>query len=146
MCNHCPYVVHLREVLVKVANDAVRRGLAVWAINSNSVATHPQDGPEAMKRLSADEGFTFPFLFDDTQSVARAFDAQCTPEFYLFNGEAKLVYRGQFDDSRPSNSIPVTGRDLSAAIDALLSKRPVSPDQRPSIGCSIKWHPATDLG
>lgn len=140
ICNHCPYVVHLRAKLVELANDAVGRGLVVIAINSNSQESHPQDGPAHMKTLAIGDGFRFPFLYDRTQDVARAFDAACTPEFFLFDGARKLVYHGQFDDSRPGNGKPVTGDDLRAAIDAVLADQPVPTEQRASIGCSIKWH------
>jgi thiol-disulfide isomerase/thioredoxin len=139
LCNHCPYVVHVVKELGRVANDAVGRGFAVAAVNSNDVATYPQDGPEAMARLAKAESWRFPFLFDESQDVARAFDAQCTPDLYLFDAGGKLAYRGQLDDSRPSNGKPVTGRDLRAAIDAVAEGRPPSREQVPSIGCSIKW-------
>ncbi len=141
LCNHCPFVVHIRARLVEVANAAVGRGLSVYAINSNSVQTHPQDGPEAMRALATEEGWRFPFLFDETQDVARAFQAACTPDLYLFDRRLALAYRGQFDDSRPSKPDPVTGRDLQAAIDAVLADRPPPEPQRPSLGCNIKWHP-----
>jgi hypothetical protein len=139
VCNHCPFVVHIRHALVAAAHDALDRGLAVVAINSNSTQSHPQDGPEHMRALAADEGWRFPFLFDETQEVARAFDAACTPDLYLFDGARTLAYRGQFDDSRPGNDVPVTGRDLRAAIEAVARGDAPSPDQRPSIGCNIKW-------
>lgn len=139
LCNHCPYVVHVRKELVRVANDAASRGFAVAAINSNDVATYPQDGPEAMAKLARDERWSFPFLFDATQQVARAFRAECTPDLYLFDAGARLAYHGQFDDSRPSNGKPVTGRDLSAALDAVAAGRAPSADQKPCVGCSIKW-------
>ncbi len=139
LCNHCPYVVHLRKELGLAANEAHDRGIAVFAVNSNDVETYPQDGPDAMRRLAADDGWRFPFLFDETQDVARAFAAECTPDLYLFDASHHLVYRGQFDDSRPSNGKPVTGRDLRAALDAVASGGTPSVDQKPSIGCSIKW-------
>jgi hypothetical protein len=132
-------VVHVQGVLGRVANDAVDKGFAVAAINSNDVATYPQDGPDAMARLAKAESWRFPFLFDESQGVARSFAAECTPDLYLFDGAGKLAYRGQFDDSRPSNRKPVTGRDLSAAIDAVHAGRAPSPDQIPSVGCNIKW-------
>jgi thiol-disulfide isomerase/thioredoxin len=139
ICNHCPYVVHVQAMLGRVANDAVDKGFAVVAINSNDLRTYPQDGPDAMARLAKAESWKFPFLFDESQDVARSFDAQCTPDLYLFDAAGKLAYRGQFDDSRPSNRKPVTGRDLSAAIEAVHAGRAPSADQIPSIGCNIKW-------
>jgi thiol-disulfide isomerase/thioredoxin len=139
ICNHCPYVVHVRGVLGRVSNDAVDKGFAVAAINSNDLSTYPQDGPDAMARMAKAESWRFPFLFDDTQGVARSFAAQCTPDLYLFDGAGKLAYRGQFDDSRPSSGKPVTGRDLSSAIDAVYAGLAPSPDQIPSVGCNIKW-------
>lgn len=139
LCNHCPYVVHVRKPVGRLANAALDRGFAVVAINSNDLEAYPEDGPEAMATLAREERWRFPFLFDATQAVARAFDAQCTPEFYLFDRDGKLVYRGQLDDSRPSNGKPVTGRDLSAAIEAVAAGRAPATDQVPSVGCSIKW-------
>ena len=139
VCNHCPYVVHIRKELVRVAHEAIDRGMAVVAINSNDLGSHPQDGPPAMGRLAREEGWRFPFLFDATQAVARAFLAECTPDLYLFDASLRLAYRGQFDDSRPSNGKPVTGRDLRAAIDDVLAGKSPSLDQRPSVGCNIKW-------
>jgi hypothetical protein len=139
ICNHCPYVVHIRQELVRVSHEALDRGFAVVAINSNDVKGYPQDGPQAMSRLAREEGWRFPFLFDETQDVARSFHAACTPDIYLFDAEKKLVYRGQFDDSRPSNGKPVTGKDLRGALDALAAGRLPSEDQTPSIGCNIKW-------
>ncbi len=139
VCNHCPYVVHLRKELVRVAHEAIDRGFAVIAINSNDAVAYPEDGPEAMARLAKDETWRFPFLFDASQDVARAFRAECTPDLFLFDADRKLVYRGQFDDSRPSNGKPVTGRDLRAALDAVLSGKKPLADQKPSVGCNIKW-------
>jgi hypothetical protein len=139
LCNHCPYVVHLRKELVRVAQDAQARGIAVVAINSNDLDSYPQDGPGPMGRLARDEKWGFPFLFDATQDVARAFRAECTPDLYLFDAEGRLAYRGQFDDSRPSNGKPVNGSDLRAAIDAVLAGKKPSSAQKPSIGCNIKW-------
>jgi hypothetical protein len=139
ICNHCPFVVHVRKGLVNVAHEAIDKGFAVVAINSNDVETYPQDGPDAMAKLARDEGWRFPFLFDATQEIARVMKAQCTPDLYLFGADGKLAYRGQLDDSRPSNGKPVTGRDLRAAIDAVASGRAPSSDQTPSVGCGIKW-------
>jgi hypothetical protein len=139
ICNHCPYVVHIRGELVKVAHEAIDRGLAVVAINSNDETTYPQDAPPAMARLAKEEGWRFPFLFDETQNVARAFGAACTPDLYVFDANAKLAYHGQFDDTRPSSGKPASGRDLRAAIDAIAKGEPPASDQKASIGCSIKW-------
>ncbi len=139
ICNHCPFVIHVRDELGRVAADYMPKGLAVVAINSNSIESHPQDGPENMKRLAIQEGWEFPFLFDETQEVAKAYKAACTPDLFLFDGDCKLLYRGQLDDSRPSNAIPVTGHDLRAAIEDVLAGAPVSIDQKPSVGCNIKW-------
>ena len=139
LCNHCPYVVHVRKALAQAANSAVERGFAVVAINSNDVVSYPQDGPEAMAGMARDDAWRFPFLFDESQAVARAFRAECTPDLYLFDAARLLVYHGQFDDSRPASGKPVTGRDLAAAIDAVSSGRSPSADQKPCVGCSIKW-------
>jgi hypothetical protein len=139
MCNHCPFVIHIRSELVRAAHEALDKGLAVVAINSNDEVTYPQDGPAAMAKLAQSEKWRFPFLFDATQEVARSLDAQCTPEFYLFDQAGKLAYRGQFDDSRPSNGKPVSGADLRRAIDAVVAGRTPSSDQKPSVGCNIKW-------
>jgi Redoxin len=139
ICNHCPYVVHLRKELVQVAHEALDRGFAVVAINSNDAEHYPQDGPGPMARLAKDENWRFPFLFDASQDVARSFGAECTPDLYLFDAGGKLAYRGQFDDSRPSSKKPVTGSDLRAAIEAVASGAPPAADQKPSIGCNIKW-------
>ena len=139
ICNHCPFVIHIRKELLRVANEALSAGVSVVAINSNSIESHPQDGPRHMKELALSEGWRFPFLFDETQQVAKAFTAACTPDIFLFDGNQELAYRGQFDDSRPSNGKPVTGADLRAAIAAVVAKKPVPQDQKPSIGCNIKW-------
>jgi len=146
VCNHCPFVVHIRKPLVALANDAVERGLSVFAINSNSAATHPQDGPANMKRWAADDEFRFPFLFDETQDVARAFRAACTPDFFLFDAARTLAYRGRFDGSTPGNRVATTGDELRAAIDAVLDGRAPDAKQLPSVGCSIKWHPISPQG
>ncbi|MBX3444005.1 MAG: thioredoxin family protein [Planctomyces sp.] len=139
MCNHCPFVIHVREELAKFAKEYQAKGLAIVGISSNDVETYPQDSPEAMQREHASAGYTFPYLFDETQSVAKSYQAACTPDFFLFDRERKLVYRGQFDDSRPQSNIPVTGGDLRAACDAVLAGGPVTDGQKPSIGCNIKW-------
>lgn len=144
LCNHCPYVIHIRQTLVPLVHELMARGIRAVAINSNSEQSHPQDGPANMKALALEEAFRFPFLFDETQAVAKAFKAACTPDFFLFGADGKLVYRGQFDDSRPSKPTPVTGNDLRMAAEALLAGRaPVEP-QRASIGCNIKWKPGNE--
>ncbi len=139
ICNHCPFVVHLREALAQFAREYQEKGLAVVAISSNDIESYPQDGPEAMKQEAEAQGYTFPYLLDETQEVAKAYHAACTPDFFLFDADRKLVYRGQFDDSRPESGIPVTGADLRAACDAVLARQPVPSEQKPSIGCNIKW-------
>ena len=141
ICNHCPYVVHLQDALREYAEEYQDSALAVVAISANSVKTHPQDGPEEMGALAAKLGWDFPYLYDETQAVAKAYKAACTPEFYLFDEDHKLVYRGQFDGSRPGNGVPITGRDLYGATHALLTGAPVDSEQLPGIGCNIKWHP-----
>jgi peroxiredoxin len=144
ICNHCPYVQHVLAELGRLASDCQDRGLAVAAINSNSLVTHPQDGPAAMRQLAHAERWTFPFLFDETQEVAKAYRAACTPDFFLFDSEQCLAYRGQLDNSRPGNDIPVTGADLRAAIDAVLAGEQVVGEQKPSMGCNIKWTPGNE--
>jgi peroxiredoxin len=139
ICPHCPFVKHMRQELARFAEDYQQRGLAVVAIMSNDVTAHPEDGPEGMALEARQVGYTFPYLLDDTQNVARAFQAACTPDLFLFDGSGGLVYRGQFDDSRPGNQIPVTGTDLRAAADALLAGQPMPEPQKASIGCNIKW-------
>ncbi len=144
ICPHCPYVRHVEGELARLARDYRPRGVAMIAINSNDPGQYPQDGPEGMQREAEAAGYTFPYLFDETQEVARAYMAACTPDFFLFDGERKLVYRGQLDDSRPRNEVPVTGRDLRAALDAVLAGHAVPEEQRPSIGCNIKWRPGSE--
>jgi peroxiredoxin len=146
VCNHCPYVVHLRHAIAAVAREYATRGVAVVGISSNDAVRYPQDGPDAMRATRSDWGWDFPYLYDETQQVARAYQAACTPDLFLFDAERRLVYRGQFDDSRPGNAVPITGHDIRAALDALLSGRPVTAVQRPSIGCGIKWKPGTEPG
>ncbi|MFN3564863.1 MAG: thioredoxin family protein [Burkholderiaceae bacterium] len=141
ICNHCPYVKHVRDGFVAFAREYRPKGLAVVAISANDPAAYPDDAPEAMAREAKNAGFTFPYLYDETQAVARAFEAICTPDFFLFDRDRKLVYRGRFDASRPGSNVPVTGADLRAAVDALLAGRPVPAEQHPSVGCSIKWKP-----
>ena len=144
MCNHCPYVKHIRDGLAKLARDYQPRGAAVVGISSNDVANYPADSPAKMAEEAASVGYTFPYLYDETQAVAKAYRAACTPDFYLFDRDRRLVYRGQFDDSRPGNGIPVTGKDIRAALDAVLAGKPVSSNQKPSIGCNIKWQPGNE--
>lgn len=144
VCNHCPYVIHLAPTLGQRAGQWMDQGLAVLAINANDVAAYPQDAPEHMPAFAAQNGWTFPYLLDQTQEVARSFRAACTPDLFLFDGRHTLVYRGQFDASRPGNDQPVTGDDLDRAVQAVLAGRPVTGDQRPSIGCSIKWKPGNE--
>ena len=139
ICNHCPFVKHVNEALVKLANDYIPKGISFIAISSNDVVTHPEDSPEKMKQTAKELGYIFPYLYDESQEVARAYDAACTPDFFIYDKDLKLAYRGQLDDSRPSNGIPVTGKDIRAALDLLLSENPVPADQKPSIGCSITW-------
>jgi peroxiredoxin len=144
ICNHCPFVIHVRDEITRIAKQYGDRGVAVVAINSNSAETHPQDGPDKMKELAEELGWTFPFLFDSSQEVAKAYRAACTPDFFVFDGDRKLVYRGQLDDSRPSTDVPVTGRDLRTALDKLLASEPIPVDQKPSMGCNIKWTPGNE--
>ncbi|HEV2435579.1 MAG TPA: thioredoxin family protein [Verrucomicrobiae bacterium] len=139
ICNHCPYVKHIRAGLAQLARDYLPRGVAIVGINSNDVANYPEDSPARMKEEVKSAGYTFPYLYDESQAVAKAYRAACTPDIYLFDKDHKLVYRGQFDDSRPGNGVPVTGKDLRAALDAVLTGKPLPPDQKASIGCNIKW-------
>ncbi len=139
MCNHCPYVVHLIDSLVSSAELLESTDINTIAISSNSIHSHPQDGPQEMVELSFNKKFSFPYLYDKTQKIAHAYRAACTPDFYLFDEKMKLVYRGQLDNSRPGNGIPVNGRDLREAMDHILNNRPQHKDQKPSIGCNIKW-------
>jgi peroxiredoxin len=141
LSNHCPFVKHLRAEFADFAREYQERGVAVVGINANDVETHPEDSPEMMRLEVEQVGYTFPYLFDEDQSVAKAYSAACTPDFFLFDGERRLVYRGQFDDSRPSTGVPVTGNDLRVAADALLEGRPIVGDHVPSVGCNIKWKP-----
>ena len=143
ICRHCPFVTHVRHGFAAFAREYQERGLAIMAINSNDTSAFPEDGPEGMREEAASAGYTFPYLFDESQEVAKAFRAACTPDLYLFDGDRALVYRGRFDDSRPRTNppMPVTGRDIRAAVDAVLSGGPVPPDQKGSVGCNIKWKP-----
>ena len=144
MCNHCPFVKHIREGLAELTGEYQKKGVAVVGINSNDVENYPDDSPEKMAEEVEEVGYVFPYLFDESQEVAKAFRAACTPEFYLFDADRRLAYRGQFDDSRPESGRPVTGADLRSAVDAVLAGRPVGPDQTPSIGCNIKWKPGNE--
>ncbi|MFH1263627.1 MAG: thioredoxin family protein [Pseudomonadota bacterium] len=139
ICNHCPYVQRIMPEFKKLQDDYLSKGVKIVAINSNDVTSYPQDGPTPMRELALKEGWRFPFLLDETQKVAQAYRAACTPDFFLFDGSTKLVYRGQLDDARPGNSKPVNGKDLRAALDAVLSGKTVTVEQKPSIGCNIKW-------
>ena len=139
ICNHCPFVKHIREELAALANDYQPQGISFIAINSNDVEHYPEDSPENMALEAQNYGYNFPYLFDATQAIAKAYDAQCTPDFYIFDGDLACVYRGQLDDSRPGNDIPVTGEDIRAALDKILAAKPINPQQKPSIGCNIKW-------
>jgi peroxiredoxin len=144
ICNHCPFVKHVADQLAALGRDCLPRGIGVVAISSNDVSSHPADSPEQMVHEAEERGYVFPYLYDETQEVAHAYHAACTPDFFLFDGDRKLAYRGQLDASRPGNEIPVTGADLRAAIDALLSGHPVPTEQRPSLGCNIKWKPGNE--
>ncbi len=144
MCNHCPYVIHLRDALAAFAKEYQPQGLAVVGINSNDASNYPDDSPEKMAAEVATQGYTFPYLYDESQAVAKAYMAACTPDFFLFDENKKLVYRGQFDDSRPRNDIPVTGVDLRSAVDALLNGDEIEEQQKPSMGCNIKWKPGNE--
>ncbi len=144
ICNHCPFVVHVADELAKLGKDYQGKGVAIVAIGPNNIETHPQDGPDKMKEEKAKRGYTFPYLYDETQAVAKAYSAACTPDFFLFDGDQKLVYRGQLDDSRPNSGIPVTGQDLRAALDAVLAGKAAPEDQKPSMGCNIKWKPGNE--
>jgi thiol-disulfide isomerase/thioredoxin len=139
ICNHCPFVKHVQQELARLARDYQPRGAAFVAISSNDVAAYPDDAPDRMQALAKTLGFTFPYLYDESQDVARAYQAACTPDIFIYDGDLQLAYRGQLDDSRPGNGLPVTGRDVRQALDALLASQPVDPNQRPSIGCNIKW-------
>lgn len=139
MCNHCPFVKHLRAELATLGNEYQDKGIGVVGISSNDAANYPDDSPEKMAVEAAEAGYRFPYLYDESQDVAKAYKAACTPDFFLFDGDMTLVYRGQFDDSRPGNDNPVTGADLRAACDRVLAGEPVPVEQKPSIGCNIKW-------
>lgn len=139
ICNHCPFVIHVNEELVNIANDFLEKGVSFIAISSNDVENYPQDAPHLMKKVAADYNYPFPYLYDESQEVAKAYDAACTPDIYVFDKDLKLVYRGQIDNSRPENGVPVTGKDLRNALQNLLDGKMISKVQKPSIGCNIKW-------
>jgi thiol-disulfide isomerase/thioredoxin len=142
ICNHCPFVKHVNTQLVKLANDYIPKGISFIAINSNDVENYPEDSPAKMREVAARFHYPFPYLYDESQEVAKAYDAACTPDFYIFNGSGTCAYRGQLDDSRPSNGKPITGKDIRNALDHLLNGKEVPKDQKPSIGCNIKWKSA----
>lgn len=144
LCRHCPYVKHVEEAVARFANEAHRQGVAVFAVSSNDPGAHPEDSPEGLAEQARRLGFEFPYLFDADQSVAKAFRAACTPDFFLFDRNHRLAYRGQFDDSRPGNGIPPTGKDLQAALQAVREGKPVGGSQKPSLGCNIKWKPGNE--
>lgn len=144
LCNHCPYVKHILEEVVHVANEYQQKGVKFVAISSNDAEAYPEDGPTQMKALAKEKNFPFPYLYDQTQQVARTYQAVCTPEFYMFDRNMRLAYHGQFDDARPRSEAPVTGRDLRQALDTLLSGQQVSGDQKPGVGCGIKWKPQAE--
>ena len=139
ICNHCPFVKHVNPEIVNIAAAYQDKGIGFIAISSNDVENYPMDAPNLMKKTAKDEGYTFPYLYDPTQETAKAYDAACTPDFYFFDSKLELVYRGQLDDSRPGNGVPLTGSDLKNALDALLSEMEIDTHQKPSIGCNIKW-------
>ena len=144
ICNHCPLVIHVRDELARIGRDYAERGVSIVAINSNDVNRHPDDAPAQMKAEAEARGYTFPYVFDESQAIAKAYRAACTPDFFVFDAARRLVYRGQLDGSRPSNDRPVNGEDLRAALDAALDNRPPLATQKPSIGCNIKWLPGNE--
>ncbi len=144
ICRHCPFVKHVEQELARLGRDYGPKGVGIVAISANSLQTHPQDGPEHLKAQAQDVGFTFPYCFDETQEVAKAYTAACTPDFFVFDEAKTLAYRGQLDNSRPSNGVPVTGHDLRAALDAVLAAEPMPGHQKPSVGCNIKWAPGNE--
>ncbi len=144
MCNHCPYVRHIVDTLSELAEEYQEKGVAVAGISSNDVENYPNDSPEKMKQFAEEHGFSFPYLYDESQDVAKAYRAACTPDFFLFDESHRLYYRGQFDGSRPKNDVPVTGEDLTEAVDNMLAGEVISRDQKPSVGCNIKWKPGNE--
>jgi len=144
ICRHCPFVQHIKQELAKLGKDYQAKDIGIVAISSNDAANYPEDAPKGLKEMALELGFAFPFCYDETQEIAKKYRAACTPDFFLFDAARKLVYRGQLDDSRPGNGKPVTGLDLRAAIEAVLSGKPVNSKQKPSIGCNIKWKPGNE--
>ncbi|MBD2179941.1 thioredoxin family protein [Planktothrix sp. FACHB-1355] len=144
ICQHCPFVKHIKTELAQLGKDYQAESIGIVAISANDVANYPNDAPDKLKQMAVELGFTFPFCYDESQETAKAYTAACTPDFFLFDRDRKLVYRGQLDDSRPSNGIPVTGKDLRSALNAVLSDKPITQDQKPSIGCNIKWKPGNE--
>jgi peroxiredoxin len=144
ICQHCPFVKHVQSELAKIGHDYGNRPLAIVAISANDVANYPDDSPQKLKQMAQELNFNFPVCYDESQSVSKSYTAACTPDFFLFDGSSKLVYRGQLDDSRPSNDVPVTGQDLRQAINAVLEDREIDFEQKPSIGCNIKWRPGNE--
>ncbi|MFN3916758.1 MAG: thioredoxin family protein [Flavobacteriales bacterium] len=139
ICNHCPFVIHIREALVKLANDYIPKGIGFIAISSNDVEKYPEDSPQKMAELAKSQNFPFPYLYDETQEVAKAYSAACTPDFSIFDSTLSCVYRGQLDDSRPENGIPITGNDIRNALNCLIENKAIDFEQKPSLGCNIKW-------
>jgi peroxiredoxin len=144
LSRHCPYVQHVKDELARIGKEYGGRGIGIVAVSANDVSNYPDDAPERLKEMAEESGFTFPFCYDESQETARAFSAACTPDFSLFDNKRKLVYRGELDDSRPGNNIPVTGRDLRAALEAVLAGKPAPEEQKPSLGCNIKWKPGNE--
>jgi len=144
ICKHCPFVKHVQKELAQLGKDYINRDVGIVAISSNDVNNYPDDAPEQLKAMAQELGFTFPLCYDESQEIAKAYTAACTPDFFLVNADQRLVYRGQLDDSRPSNGKPVTGKDLRAALDAVLVGQPVNSEQKPSVGCNIKWKPSNE--
>lgn len=144
ICRHCPYVKHVEQELARLGHDYAASEVGIVAISANNAGENPDDAPASLKEMAEELGFTFPFCYDETQETAKAYSAACTPDFFLFDHSRRLVYRGQLDDSRPGNEIPVTGKDLRAALEALLNHQPVAADQRASLGCNIKWKPGNE--
>lgn len=142
ICNHCPYVKHMQRELASLAQEYQQKGIAFIAISSNDISSHPDDSPQHMQEVAKQFAYPFPYLYDETQEIAKAYQAACTPDFYIFDEKMECVYRGQYDDSRPNNNIPVTGKDIRLALDNILANQPVSTEQKPSIGCNIKWKAA----